>query len=318
MGQGSGTGRRTRAATATLLLLCAVACGPELASLTTSEGDDASTSSDGGSSIEGSTGGGSTSTDSTGTGEAETTAALTETESGADCVFLCEPDMPSGPIPCDILAQDCPEGMKCESVDTDGDNSWDSNLCVPVIGDDMLGEPCTAELGATGVDTCAKGYVCWKLDENGEGTCFAHCTGTWEDPVCEGCEECVIFSNGVIAACLPGCDPLAQDCVGAQVCIGDPGGDGFFCVLDASGGMAPAGTPCEFTNVCNAGTMCANPDAVPHPDCAGSIGCCTPFCDYEQPGDTCDALGLPGVECVPYVDEPDESCAWAVGVCVMP
>ena len=256
----------------------------------------------------------------TGTSGGDTTAGLTD-DPGATtepCEFICDADMPQEFEWCDIFVQDCPEGQKCASVDSDGDGAWDVNTCVEIMGDGVVGEDCTAE-GASGIDTCAKGHMCWNLDQEGNGACVANCAGSPENPSCpdEGCTRCII-SSGPIAICLAGCDPLEQDCNGPELCIGDPNSDGFVCVLDASGGMAPAGTPCEFANVCNPGTMCANPDVVPHPACEDSLGCCTPFCNYEQPGAACDALGLPGTECVPYHEEPVENCAGAVGVCIVP
>ncbi|MCA9720307.1 MAG: hypothetical protein KC468_36935 [Myxococcales bacterium] len=53
--------------------------------------------------------------------------------------------------------------------------------------------------------------------------------------------------------------------------------------------------------------------------CEGSLGVCTPFCDYEQPGGACDELKdeLPEIECVPYYEQPVE-CAGTVGVCGVP
>ena len=322
--------RRVRAAAPLLLLgslVGALACGPEL-SPTTSEGAG-STESEGSE-------GGSTDVDTTSAGagtSSGTSAGLTDGLTGGpteastetagttdDCPFVCDPDLPEEPGLCDIFTQDCPEGQKCESVDMDGDGAWDTNTCVPIMGDAVAGEPCTAE-GASGIDTCAKGYVCWHVDENGDGLCVPHCTGSYENPMCEECTSCVIGQDGILVMCLSGCDPLADDCVGSQVCVGDPNSDGFVCVLDASGGMAPAGTPCEFANVCNPGTMCADAEAVPHPACEGALGCCTPFCDYEQPGGACDGLAeeVPGIECVPYHEDPDpDSCTGAVGVCVVP
>ena len=57
----------------------------------------------------------------------------------------------------------------------------------------------------------------------------------------------MILNGGSLPICLPTCDPLVQDCVGSNVCVWNPTeGDSFVCILDASGGMAPAGTPCMF------------------------------------------------------------------------
>ena len=83
--------------------------------------------------------------------------------------------------------------------------------------------------------------------------------------------------------------------------------------------MAPVGTPCEFNNVCNVGLMCANQDFFPGPDCAGSIGCCTPFCDTENGDADCEGLSLEGAVCIPfYGDDPAPEGLEHVGVCGMP
>ena len=219
-----------------------------------------------------------------------------------------------------MFAQDCPDGEKCVPFDSDGDGAWDSAKCVEVTADGEHGDPCESEGAQSGADTCAKGHVCWNVDEDGVGVCVAQCAGTPEQPVCApSCTSCVISGDGVLNLCFTGCDPLAQDCWGGEVCIPEPSGDRYVCVLDASGGMGPAGTPCEFANVCNPGLMCANTATLPHPACGGALGCCAPFCNFEQPGDTCAALAqeVPGVECVPLSDEPVE-CAGPVGLCSVP
>ncbi|MCA9716807.1 MAG: hypothetical protein KC468_19195, partial [Myxococcales bacterium] len=230
------------------------------------------------------------------------------------CDFVCDIDMPGPMIDCDIFAQDCPEGQKCAAYDSDMDGAWDSVQCVDA-GDGQLEDPCTAEPGLTGVDSCDLGYMCWNLDEEGVGVCEALCTGTPENPMCPPGSQCVICQDCVFPICLGGCDPLLQDCIGDEVCIGDPNGEGFLCVLDASGDMAPEGTPCEFANVCNAGTMCVSPAFYPNPDCQGSLGCCAPFCDLDDPG-SCEGLSVDGVECVPYYGDGEAPPGLEnVGVC---
>ena len=86
--------------------------------------------------------------------------------------------------PCDPFAQDCQQGLKCAAYDMNGNGAWDSTKCVDVMGNGTHGDPCTAEGGATGVDDCDVGVMCWNADENSEGTCVAMCTGSSEQPVC--------------------------------------------------------------------------------------------------------------------------------------
>ncbi len=85
----------------------------------------------------------------------------------------------------------------------------------------------------------------------------------------------------VHALCLPGCNPLRQDCYRDDVCIASASGDGFACVLDASGDEGQYQDPCQYANVCDPGLYCAPADAVP--DCVDSFGCCTPYCVLTEP-----------------------------------
>ena len=220
---------------------------------------------------------------------------------------------------CDVFAQDCPDGEKCAGYDGDGDGAWDSTKCVEVVGDGQHGDGCTADGGATGFDDCAEGVMCWNVDEEGVGTCVELCTGTYEDPSCAPPNtSCVIINGGSLNLCLPSCDPLLQDCGEGEVCIGDPNSDGFICVLDASGGVAPEGTPCEFVNVCNPGLMCVSPEFFPSPDCQGSLGCCAPYCDLTDP-EACSELSVESAECVPYYEpEPAPPGLENIGVCGVP
>ncbi len=62
--------------------------------------------------------------------------------------------------------------------------------------------------GATGVDDCDVGVMCWNLNEDGVGTCVALCTGTPENPSCEpDATYCALTSIGALNLCLPGCSP---------------------------------------------------------------------------------------------------------------
>ena len=115
---------------------------------------------------------------------------------------------------------------------------------------------------------------------------------------------------------IPGCNPLTQDCqANNEICIPDPQGYGFVCVLDASGDMHPAGTPCEIANQCNAGNVCLNVDDYPHPDCQGSLGCCGPLCEF--PGGQCP--GEPaGLTCESWYEEGMAPPGYEdVGICIV-
>lgn len=228
----------------------------------------------------------------------------------------------SDPTPeCDIWDPDgCPDGEKCNAYATAG-TSWDANKCVMVMGDDQPGDDCTATdgSGVSGNDTCAEGSMCWDIDsETMNGYCVEFCTGAPNNAKCEGDTICAIYNDGVLPLCLPSCDPLSAgaDCPNERnVCIADPGGLGFVCVLNASGDMAPYGTECQYVNSCNQGLFCAAAEAVP--GCAGSQGCCSEFCDVNQPN-TCSGMGG-GQECVPWFAMGDAPPGYEdVGGCAIP
>jgi hypothetical protein len=159
-----------------------------------------------------------------------------------------------------------------------------------------------ANPGVSGEDTCDEGSMCWDIDaDTMTGYCVEFCTGSPDAPVCNGDTICAIYNNGVLPLCLPTCDPLVggDDCTNTDnLCILDPGGQGFVCVLDASGMMGPYGAECAYANSCNKGLICADPADVP--GCAGT-GCCTEICELGQPN-TCSGMGM-GQECVPVWEE---------------
>lgn len=249
---------------------------------------------------------------STSTGSSTSSSTQTSEGSSTGCDFVCVPDggvcdgVP-GPYSgahcslCDPFVQDCPDGQKCAAWDSSNGGAWDSTKCVDVMGTGQHGDPCTAEGGGSGVDDCAKGVMCWDLNEEGVGTCIELCTGSPEDPMCDPPgTTCVIGNDGVLNVCLPQCDPLLQDCPDGDLCIGE--GEGFVCAWDASDGMAPAGTPCEFINVCNPGLFCASSQFYPDPNCVDSLGCCTQFCDLQNGNADCAGLLDGMAECVAWFE----------------
>ena len=156
--------------------------------------------------------------------------------------------------------------------------------------------------------------MCWNADaDTGIGVCIAFCTGSPDAATCDAGTNCSILNNGSLAICLPQCDPLAQDCEAANdLCIPHPDGDGYTCVLDASGDMAPYGTPCEFINVCNKGLFCVDAASVPEPECAAASGCCSPICSISG-GEACPGQGQ---TCEPVFD-PQPPGYEDVGVCLI-
>lgn len=226
------------------------------------------------------------------------------------------------PPECDVLAQDCPEGEKCMPWDSDGGSGWDAVRCVPLVPDPgEPGEPCTVEGSpGSGVDSCDLGAFCWDVDdETLTGTCVAMCTGTAEAPVCETeGTVCAIINGGILALCLPACDPLAQDCPTGEGCY--PIQSVWACVFDGSEGSG-YGAPCEYINACAPGLVCLQAEAVPPGEpCEGGSGCCSEICDVADPAGDMQCSGAPGGQiCEPWYD-PGKAPAGLedVGVCTLP
>jgi hypothetical protein len=213
-------------------------------------------------------------------------------------------------------APSCPPGEKCTAVSCEvGSNSWDSFVCREIQGEAQPGDECTYTdgSGVSGNDTCAPNSMCWNADpDTGLGTCVAFCYGPGGQmdcapgTVCQGGQD--------FGLCFDGCHPLDQDCSNANdLCIPSPGGDGYLCVLDASGDMAPYGTPCDFANSCNSGLLCVDAAAVPEAACASASGCCSPMCSISS-GEPCPGVGQ---SCEP-VFELQPPGFEDVGVCVVP
>jgi len=142
--------------------------------------------------------------------------------------------------------------------------------------------------------------MCWDVDEQGEGTCVAQCMGDLVDPLCPNDGVCTIAADGLLAVCLPYCDPLQQDCAEGAACY--PIGASFRCLPDASGVGGKINDACELINVCEAGLFCAPPAAVGAGCPPGSLGCCTRFCE------------LPHGNC----SNPDQQCLAWLGPDMMP
>lgn len=233
-----------------------------------------------------------------------------EGESSTTCGFICDP---TGMDECDVWAQDCPEGQKCAPWVSDGGAAWDALRCVDVDANGgQPGDACEAEGGgASGIDDCALGTMCWNVGEEGTGVCVAFCGGTAQAPTCaDTATTCIIANEGVLNLCLPICDPLLQDCGDGQACY--PAGDAFACAPDVSGELGLYGDPCAAINTCDAGLLCANPELVP--GCEGE-GCCTSFCEIDD-GTDCPGQGQ---ECVTWYEAGQAPPgAESLGACVIP
>ena len=313
--------RRTRS-TMWIPLACLLACGPGLpiddpmeASTSTSAGSGASTGAP--APTTGSAGSGETGPDSA---AASTTADATTSARDDTSGFLIELDGVTSVDPCNVFTQDCPRGEKCTPYASDGGGSWNSALCSPVMENPaQLHEPCFATGGGTsGIDNCDFGLMCWDVDAMGNGKCIELCKGSPEAGYCdEPGTNCAVYSEGYLALCLGGCDPLAQDCDPSDVCVGNPNGEGFLCVLDASGDEGQAHDPCDYPNACDPGLICNDPTAADECD-PNAEGCCEPFCDLSDPNADMNCPGV-GQVCNPYFEEGTAPPGYEnVGYCALP
>ena len=273
--------------------------GPYSTSATTS----ASTTN--GTDSAGTTSAGATGNPATTSPTSSTSATSTAGSSGdtTNCSFPdCPGDSSGGGwgIECDLWTQNCPEGQKCMPWANDGGVDWNATKCTDVMPN--AGKPgyeCTVEgVGVSGVDSCEKGAMCFHVSpDTGKGICFPMCMGTPDAPTCPKGTNCVLTE--VLILCLPGCDPLAQDCVDTDSCI-PYGDDDFACVLDASGDMGKQNDPCMSADACDPGLFCADPALATECD-PQAAGCCLPFCDLSMPectnmGAKCLAWYEPGME----------------------
>jgi hypothetical protein len=215
---------------------------------------------------------------------------------------------------CDPIAQDCPDGEKCVAYASSG-GTWDANKCVMVTGTGSVGDSCVYDGASVGTDDCDQETVCWNGIDMGDGvlvgTCYPFCTGSLDNPMCLDADtSCRVVNDGVIAVCLPNCDPLLQECPEGLGCYWSGGSGTFQCVITAGG--IPTGEPCGFNNDCNPGNFCADGTVV---DMCNGDACCAVFCDITEMPTTC---GSPH-ECVPFFEEGTAPPMYeSLGVCILP
>jgi hypothetical protein len=231
--------------------------------------------------------------EATDVGTAGETEVVSDSASDGCSTIRCTGTTGSGELPCDIWAQDCPRGQKCNPVSEGGVFDWNGDRCIPVpLMPKGIGEACSFESNDqwSGVDDCALGAFCWAE------VCTPICIGSPDNPSCSPGLECVITSYGALAICLPECIPLGFPCQDAEsLCIPDPDLPGLFhCVADETGDQGQVFSPCQSDQNCDYGMMCGINVAI---ECPPDQGCCTPFCDLTQPicpgdGQTCNPWNL--------------------------
>ncbi len=312
--------------TALTWTLVFAACGPAPAD-ESSGGSTAAAGTSAGSTVAPTTTGPDGSTTAASTTELATSMASTGAGSTAAETFIvfgdggCGGVLPDGqklrcsPEDCDPIEQNCGPGKKCVPWSSSGSGAYDADRCVEVTGDGVVGEPCTVQGNKlSGVDDCAFGHICWKVDDDLHGTCIAQCTGTQADPQCPAGSTCVITNGNALAVCLQDCDPLKQDCMASELCLPNFMQPGFICAPDASGREGQTNDACDFANGCDPGLLCGGPTTTSSACPIDSNGCCTPFCSF--PGGACPN---PDQQCVSFfAPDPPPPGDEDIGVCKLP
>lgn len=199
---------------------------------------------------------------------------------------------------CDVWTQDCPDGEKCVPWADDGGNVWNALRCAPVDGNGQPGDACTLVGELTGIDDCALGSICMRLDDGTDnGVCVPQCEGTAETPSCEDIgRTCIVGNDGVLTVCMEKCDPTVQGCPAGLGCY-PLGPETYGCWPDFSGDVGAYGDECMWSNSCDPGLLCWNPEAVP--GCEGA-SCCSEYCNLNDPDPDAKCSGqAEGQVCVP-------------------
>ena len=242
-----------------------------------------------------------------------TTGTTVDPSGGADTGSFLQP--PDGGVSgqCDPMLQDCPVDQKCTAVSDAPGDPWGVNICVPLMGESEVGDPCDIEGGKyTGLDNCGVGLICLLTDDEGlGGACVEFCDANSACPKTGA--DCVVYNDGSLPICLRSCDPLVQDCPEGQACY-NSGGDTFVCFKEsAMPGEGGPGATCTYINQCQKGSFCGAPDVVAN--CGAETGCCTPYCPVSGGAEPCQD----GEECVPFfVEGMAPPGLDDVGVCAIP
>jgi hypothetical protein len=276
--------------TLTTLAMLLVGCWPPLPSL----GDEAGETTE--------TGEESTDEASTTTEESTDEASPEDDTSDDGATFVPFTDLRPGLNLCDPFDHDCPRGEKCMPYAESGD-TWDAYKCVPILGDQQPGEPCTWNGVYVATDDCDATSMCW------DGECAPFCMGTADAPECPAGSFCLLTSEFSPTVCVSHCDPVLQDCGEGLGCYWDD--TAFNCIFTTDD--IPTGEPCGFINDCAAGNVCA--DAATLPECASSE-CCADLCNLLLGDEQCSE---PGTACIPFYDEGETPPGDEhVGICILP
>jgi hypothetical protein len=239
----------------------------------------------------------------------ESTTTETSTDTSGSPTFVPVTDM-NTTSPCAVIFQDCPPGEKCVPTPNWGDGFFFEAKCVPVIGDQTAGEPCTYAGPEESTDNCDANSGCWDIEIiDGEfvGTCYAFCST--ENLECPPQSACLYDFTGYPGYCIPTCDPLLQDCGPGEGCYWV--NDSFHCIATTANWAL--GEPCMFIDDCAPGLVCLPAEYLPA--CAGS-SCCGAWCDLDLGDAPCEVM--PGTVCASFFPETPPPGYEGIGVCTLP
>ena len=221
---------------------------------------------------------------------------------------------------CSVRDQNCIDDFKCVPWAEDGGDAWTGTRCIePPRSPVEVGDPCTIEGGpASGQDDCPKGSMCWQADpRTGVGECVSFCAPADREPACPANTGCMIDGVGVLALCLPPCDPLAPQCEADQSCRYFPASQAAYCIPNEGGEVLVPTLQCGDDTQCEEAEVCIS--AGTFGGC-GTPSCCTPWCDLNDPeADAQCAAKRPNQVCRPLFDREPIPPEYAhLGLCALP
>jgi hypothetical protein len=173
----------------------------------------------------------------------------------------------------DPSLQNCPEGEKCVAWVSQGAGAYDDTKCVPVTGDNMVGEACTMDSVIEATDDCDANGMCFGVNDDLEGFCYGFCE---PGEICSGAQTCLIANDNNLELCIDNCLPHhSENCTDGTVCFAID--DAFICLPTPT--LAPD-APCSPFDYCALGQQCVPADQLE--SCAGG-SCCTDWCDTSEP-----------------------------------
>lgn len=253
------------------------------------------------------------------TTEGTTTVTPTSTSEPTPTTSMPKEDVGGIGGQCNLFLQDCPEEQKCMAYNNDGGLFPDGARCAPVDPNAVgPGETCTLKgtKFGDGIDNCEKGSLCLDIENTGQATCVAYCTGSMDAPVCpQSDDRCSFLFEPTVPVCFSKCDPLLQDCAPGETCVPNEAALGapHFVCMPRVYPLIPGkyGDVCYALSGCDPGNLCIFAENLPM--CELTY-CCSVWCDLTAV-DPCGDFD-PTLSCVPWFTEGTATPGYEnVGVC---